>query len=77
MQSSVYCPKNKRRFFLDNFKILVEDKDMADVADQVLTELREMVQIMNNDILIIKDGINDRIELNPQDPLHKEWYEGR
>ena len=50
---------------------------MADVAEKVLVELREKVQLMNNDILVMKDGENDAIELDPQNPVHKEWYEGR
>ena len=62
---------------LTNFKILVKDTDMADVAEKVLAELREKVQLMNNDVLVMKDGENDAIELDPQNPVHKEWYESR
>lgn len=57
--------------------ILVEGTNMADIAEKVLAELRKKVQLMNNDILIMKDGENDAIELDPQNPVHKEWYEGR
>ena len=50
---------------------------MADVAEKVLAELREKVQLLNNDILVMKDGEHDAIELDPQNPVHKEWYESR
>ena len=54
-----------------------EEKDMATVADKNIAELRKKIQLMNKDIPILEDGKKDAIELDPNNPSHKEWYEGR
>lgn len=52
------------------------DKDMSMTAEK-LKELREEMKKINKDIPVLKSGENDVIELDPQNPMHKEWYEGR
>lgn len=53
---------------------------MAIVANDVqmrLAELRKKAQQMNKDIPILKEGKKGSIELDPNNPSHREWYEGR
>jgi len=52
------------------------DEDMAMTAEK-LAELREAMKAVNKDIPILKSGEKDAIELDPKNPLHKDWYEGR
>lgn len=57
-----------------------EEKDMAVAADNVqarLAELRKRAQQMNKDIPILKEGKKGAIELDPNNPSHREWFEGR
>ena len=57
-----------------------EERDMAVAANDVqvkLAELRKKAQQMNKDIPILKEGKKGAIELDPNNPSHREWYEGR
>ena len=53
-----------------------EDEEMANVAEK-LTELRKAMKSVNKDILVLKSGKKDAIELDPENFLHRRWYEGR
>jgi len=57
-------------------KIDKGDEDMAKTAEK-LTELRNAMKLINKDIPILKSGKNKAIELDPKNPSHKDWYEGR
>lgn len=57
-----------------------EEKDMAIATDKVqekIAELRKKLQIENKNIPILKEGNKKGIELDPNNPSHNEWYEGR
>ncbi len=57
-----------------------EEKDMAVEADKIqerLAELRKKAQKMNENIPVLKDGKNGAVELDSNNPSHKEWFEGR
>ena len=53
-----------------------EEKDMT-IVEKKLAELRKKIELMNKDIPIPKAGKKGAIELDPNNPSHKEWYEGR
>lgn len=42
-----------------------------------LTELRNAMKSLNKDIPVLKSGKKDAIELDPENTLHRKWYEGR
>lgn len=52
------------------------DENVAKVAEN-LTELREEMKLINKGIPILKSGKNGAIELDPKNPSHRDWYEGR
>lgn len=57
-----------------------EEKDMAIPTDKVqekIAELRKKVQMENENISILREGNEKAIELDPNNPSHREWYEGR
>lgn len=57
-----------------------EEKDMAIATDKVqekIAELRKKIQMENENIPILKEGNKKAIELDPNNPSHREWYEGR
>lgn len=54
-----------------------EDKDMDTVKEEKLSELRKKVRLMNKDIAVLKSGKKGTIELDPNNPSHRDWYEGR
>jgi hypothetical protein len=53
-----------------------EEKDMSKTADK-LVELRKQMKLISKHTPILKNGEKDSIELDPKNPLHKDWYEGR
>lgn len=65
------CNYNKKRA-----KHSKGDEDMAKVAEDLI-ELRIAMKKINKDIPIVKSGKNGAIELDPKNPSHRDWYEGR
>lgn len=49
---------------------------MSTTADK-LVELREQMKLISKNTPVLKNGEKDKIELDPSNPLHKDWYEGR
>ena len=54
----------------------IGDEEMANAAEK-LTELRKVMKSVNKDIPVLKYGKKDAIELDPENFLHRRWYEGR
>lgn len=57
-----------------------EEQVMGIAADKVqlkLAELRKKARMENKNIPILKEGKKDAIELDPKNPSHREWFEGR
>lgn len=42
-----------------------------------LSELKKSMSELSKKIPILKSGKKGAIELDPNNPLHREWYEGR
>ncbi|WP_165769156.1 hypothetical protein [Virgibacillus profundi] len=49
---------------------------MAMTADK-LADLRKEMKLIKNNLPVLKSGENGKIELDPKNPLHREWYKGR
>jgi len=51
-----------------------ESGEVDSVKEVQISELRKKIQLMNKDIPILKSGKDGAIELNPENPSHRDWY---
>lgn len=57
------------------FKTHFREIGGSDEVAASLKRARELISGMNKDIPLLKSGKNGAIELDPNNPSHREWYE--